>query len=198
MKGIIVLNGEKYSGEIDTADSYVLAVDGGYAFCAERGIKVDGSVGDFDSLPFIPENAVVYPEEKNLTDGEIAVRKMEELGIKNVEIYCGGGKRDDHYLGNLGLLLLAESLGITAVFITDYTKIRVIDGTYSFNEKIGTTVSVIPSGKGVIYTAVEGLKYPANELYLKPFDNRAVSNVTTENRVTVYVNGKAFLIVVKN
>lgn len=51
--------------------------------------------GDFDSLGYIPADALVYPSRKNFTDGEIALDYLLTHGCTEIELYGGGGGRDD-------------------------------------------------------------------------------------------------------
>ena len=86
MKGVILLNGEPYKGEIDDTNALVFCADGAYNWAKGR-VRIDENLGDFDSaaeIPF-PRPAEIFPSEKNETDGEIALEKMlalaEEKGI---------------------------------------------------------------------------------------------------------------------
>ena len=105
MKGILLLNGEPYDGEIDDTSAVVVCCDGAYEW-AKNKVRIDKNVGDFDSLKYIPTPAPeeIYPAEKDYTDGEIALKKLIALGVDEIEIYGGGGGREDHFLGNLQLL----------------------------------------------------------------------------------------------
>lgn len=103
MKGIILLNGEPYAGDIGKKEGdIVLAADGALAWAKDK-IGIDITAGDFDSLGYVPANSVVYPSEKNFTDGEIALDLLIGKGCREIEIYGGGGKREDHFFGNLQL-----------------------------------------------------------------------------------------------
>ena len=113
MKGILLLNGDPYEGEIDAEGALVYCCDGAYAW-AKGKVRIDKNVGDFDSLdekPF-PEPDEIYPSEKNFTDGEIALFKLIDAGVDEIKIYGGGGGREDHFLGNIHLLYRAYSAGV--------------------------------------------------------------------------------------
>ena len=80
MKGVILLNGEPYKGEIDDTNALVFCADGAYNWAKGR-VRIDENLGDFDSaaeIPF-PRPAEIFPSEKNETDGEIALEKMLAL-----------------------------------------------------------------------------------------------------------------------
>ena len=54
MKGIILLNGEPYSGEIKRDGAIVYCCDGAYEW-AKAKVKIDKNLGDFDSLGYVPD-----------------------------------------------------------------------------------------------------------------------------------------------
>lgn len=83
MKAIILLNGEPFRGEIDTSGAYVYCCDGAYSWANGR-VKIDETLGDFDSLNELPDPPPqeVYPSEKNMTDGEIALFRAIEAGAQ--------------------------------------------------------------------------------------------------------------------
>jgi len=62
-------------------------------------------LGDFDSLGYIPEDARVFPVEKDDTDVMLAIRHGLGCGCREFFIYGGmEGKRLDHTLANLQAL----------------------------------------------------------------------------------------------
>ncbi len=161
MKGIILLNGEPYEGHIDDTKAIVVCCDGAYDW-AKGKLRIDKNVGDFDSLGYIPTPAPeeIYPAEKDYTDGEIALKKLIALGVDEVEIYGGGGGREDHFLGNLQLLYYAHMHGVKTKMITAHSEIFPADGKVQFNGLKGITVSVLPFGGDVHIMGSTGLKYP--------------------------------------
>ena len=87
------------------ANALVWAADGGVAYCKKLNITPDYIIGDFDSLGYIPEKAEVLPVQKDNTDMAAAVEKAEAFGCDTFFIYGGTGKRLDHTLANLALLI---------------------------------------------------------------------------------------------
>ena len=71
MKGIILLNGEPYSGKIDAGGAEVYCCDGAYRWAKGR-VRIDKNVGDFDSLGEIPDPAPeeVIPPKRTLQTGK--------------------------------------------------------------------------------------------------------------------------------
>ncbi|MBP5193196.1 MAG: thiamine diphosphokinase [Clostridia bacterium] len=188
MDGIILLNGDPYSGKIETEGKFVICCDGALEWATRAGVSVDLCVGDFDSLGYMPCNAKVFPVEKNLTDGEIALDEAKERGIKRVEIYGGSGRREDHFFGNVGLLLKARSLDVDATFFSDYTEFRLAEGRVEINEKAGTTVSLFSISEFLHINRSEGLKYSADGLTLRRGESRCLSNILTKDKAAIEIS----------
>lgn len=195
MKGIILLNGEPYTGRIDDGGALVYCCDGAYKW-AKGKVRIDENVGDFDSLDIVPfpEPEEIYPAEKDFTDGEIAVKKMLAAGADEIEIYGGFGGREDHFLGNLQLLYLAHESGVKCVMISEKTKIFVSSGHISLGEYVGKTISVLPFGAPLHIMGSEGLKYGYPEV-LRLGECRGVSNVVESGCASLDVRGAALIII---
>lgn len=182
MRAIILLNGEPFQGDISAENAYVICCDGAYTWAKGR-VRIDENLGDFDSLsetPF-PDPICKFPVEKNETDGELAIDRALELKCDGVVIYGGGGKREDHFLGNLHLLLKAKMGGMQyAAMMTNDAEIFLVGkGKHGFARRKGQTVSVLPFGGDAHIMESEGLYYPMKGLRLNYGSTRGVSNVTT-------------------
>ena len=181
MKGIILLNGEPYEGQINRdKEDFVVCADGALSW-AKGKIRIDACAGDFDSLGYIPEAVIVYPSEKDYTDGEIALFMLIDKGYKEIEIYGGGGKREDHFFGNLQLLYAAYLKGVKAVLKTAYSDITCESGKIVFDGEKGRTVSLAPVGLSAHIIKSEGLKYPLKDLTLSAGTCRGVSNIVVSD-----------------
>ncbi|MGN1104887.1 MAG: thiamine diphosphokinase [Candidatus Coproplasma sp.] len=181
MKGILLLNGEPYLENIDAEGAFVTCCDGAYEWANGR-VRIDENVGDFDSLPYIPNPppTEIYPAEKDFTDGEIALRKLIARGVTEVEIYGAGGGREDHFLGNLHLLYFAHMQGVKAKIITQSSIIFVGSGRVELNGIKGKTFSVLPFGGKVHIMYGRGFKYDYPES-LSYGECRGISNVAVED-----------------
>lgn len=161
MKGVLLLNGEPYNGKIDDNNALIVCCDGAYEW-AKGKLRIDKNVGDFDSLGYMPTPAPeeIYPAEKDYTDGEIALKKLIACGVDEIEIYGGGGGREDHFLGNLQLLYSAHKQGVKIKMITERSEIFPASGKVEFKGLTGKTVSVLPFGGKAHIMGSTGLKYP--------------------------------------
>lgn len=200
---IILLNGEGYNGEIDGENAVVLCADGAYRW-AKRKIKIDENLGDFDSLdetPFPPPKEI-YPTQKDCTDGEIALEKalaLVEAGkASRIEIYGGGGGREDHFLGNLHLLYRAQKSGVFCVMKTNYADIFVAEGKIVLENVKGKTVSLFPFGGDAHIMDSAGLFYAAEDLTLPYGVCRGVSNVATADRAEIFCDKGVLLVFVNH
>ena len=195
MKGILLLNGDAYEGEIDAQDALVYCCDGAYAW-AKNKVKIDKNIGDFDSLKEIPypPPEEIFPSEKDYTDGEIAIKKLIEAGVEKIEIYGGGGGREDHFLGNLQLLYLGHMSGVICEMVTKNSLIFPADKKIFLGKFKGKTFSVLPFGGSSHIISYKGVKYPyPNEL---TYGNcRGISNIVTEVDAYLQVEGLVLIIV---
>ena len=195
MKGILLLNGEPYPGNINADGAVVYCCDGAYSWAKGR-VRIDKNIGDFDSLAEVPypEPEEVYPAKKDYTDGEIALKKMLSSGVDEIEIYGGGGGREDHFLGNLHLLYSAHSAGAKCKLITQNSIIFPASGKINFGEYKEKTISVLPFGGSLHIMNSRGLKYsyPPTIAY---GECRGISNIVEEKDAYLTVKGVALVII---
>lgn len=199
MKAIILLNGEPYAGKIDAFEAHVYCCDGAYEWAKDK-VRIDENLGDYDSLSYLPTPAPteIFPAEKNFTDGEIALSRAVKSGAREIEIYGGGGGREDHFLGNLHLLYAALEAGANAVMYNNRTRIFAGTGKISLDGLCGRTLSIVPFGGNAHIIESSGLKYPLLGLDLVYGSTRGISNVAvsdrahilTRDRVLIFVNGE--------
>lgn len=198
MKGILLLNGEPYRGKIDCSDALAVCCDGAYNW-ARKKVRPDKNVGDFDSVRFKPRPAPeeVFPAEKDMTDGEIGIKKLLSAGCKSVEIYGGGGGRTDHFLGNLHLMKIAFDSGVPCTMHLNGGLAYLAGGKILLGKFCGKTVSVLPFGAPLHIMDSKGLKYAYPE-YIPYGSTRGISNIVeneaaylkTENCALIIVNDK--------
>lgn len=196
MKAIILLNGEPYRGKIDADGARVYCCDGAYEWAKEK-VEIDENLGDYDSLSYLPEPrpAEIYPSEKNSTDGEIALFRAIKAGADEIEIYGGGGKREDHFLGNLHLLYAACDKGVRAKMITNGAYLFAAENRVEIDGARGRTLSIVPFGGTAHIMESGGLKYPLHELTLRYGSTRGISNVALDDSAYIVARGRVLVIV---
>lgn len=178
-RAVILLNGEPYRGRM--REGYVYCCDGAYEWAKGR-IKIDETLGDFDSLSYLPDPPPreVFPSEKNDTDGELALRRAVAAGFEEIVIYGGGGGREDHFLGNLHLLYAALKRGVRAEMVTNHARIFAAEGETSLRGALGRTVSLVPFGGPAHILESRGFYYPLPETFVYG-STLGISNVVTED-----------------
>lgn len=198
MKGILLLNGQPYSGEINCENAVVYCCDGAYEWAKGR-VRIDKNVGDFDSLSYLPypPPEEIYPAEKNFTDGEIALRKMLGAGVNEVQIYGGGGGREDHFLGNLQLLYYCRARGVQAVMINDGAFIFAASGRIALGEYVGKTFSALPFGERLRIIESEGCKY-AYPPEITLGECRGISNVAVSESAFLQTDPRDCALIIIN
>lgn len=99
----------------------VIAADGGLRYARECGLNVDFTVGDFDSLGYVPdgENVAVLPVQKDTTDLYEAVQIGAARGCTLFHLYGGTGGRIDHTVANLSLLGGMAEKGLRGILYGD-------------------------------------------------------------------------------
>lgn len=180
---------------IDDKNSYVYCCDGAYSW-AKNKVKIDETLGDFDSLNEAPNPPPleVFPSEKDCTDGEIALFRAMKAGYFQIEIYGGGGGREDHFIGNLHLLFAAAKGGAEAVLITNYARIFAGEGRMELKGEKGKTVSVVPFGGDAHIIDCDGFYYPMPDTFFYG-STRGISNVVTKERASFTSKGKVLVFV---
>lgn len=160
------------------AGDFVLAADGGYAHLQQLGMTPDGIIGDFDSLGYIPENAQVFPVEKDDTDAMLAVKKGLELGYKVFFLYgCLEGPRLDHTVAIFQTLQYITSHGGTGYAIGKDVIVTVLqEGALEFAPDCTGIFSAFCMGKPAEGVTLEGLQYTLQEGLLTPEYPLGVSN----------------------
>ena len=98
-------------------------------------------------------------------------------GVREIEIYGGGGGREDHLFGNMQLLYAAHKAGAHAVLHTKYSDISCGSGKIEWRGMQGRTISLAPVGERAHILESEGLRYPLIGLTLQAGSCRGVSNV---------------------
>jgi len=169
-KLIIVLNGElsddleKYKKRLIDNQNFIIACDGGYNNCKKLNIKPDLILGDFDSLQeFEFNNSIKFPKEKDKSDFELAIDYGFEKGFKDFEIWGAIGKRLDHTLFNISLLLRIKKEGGNANIYHPPYIVFIIDKEYNFGVRNSGFVSFYPLTSEIKGLTIKGMKYELNE-----------------------------------
>lgn len=168
--------------------SVVVCCDGAAAKLIRHGREPQAIVGDGDSLnPSIRRkyaDIIHQEEEQESNDLSKAFRFCLRQGWRDLVIVGATGKREDHTLGNVSLLM--DYMPQARVeMLTDYGLFTPVEGDSEFEAFPGEQVSIFNMGCSRLRG--EGLVFP-----LSPFTRwwQGTLNETTSEKFRLYTDGK--------
>ena len=170
-------------------EDYLLAADGGLRHLEKLGLHPDGIIGDFDSLGFVPQEAQVFPVEKDDTDAMLAARKGLELGFREFLFYGSlDGPRLDHTISNFQTLQFLADRGARGYLVgRDYLVTVIRNETVMFPAEAEGILSLFCLGPDAQGVTLENLQYPLENASLTAGFPLGVSNhfIGRPARITV-------------
>ena len=198
MKNCIIFCAGGFSGLLEavTEQDLVIAADGGLRHTQQLGIAPHAILGDFDSLGYVPQDARVFPVEKDDTDAMLAVRHGLEIGCDRFMLYgTMDGPRLDHTLANFQTLqFLADRNAQGYLVGNDYIATVLKNGSVTFPASARGIVSVFCMGGQACGVTLEGLKYPLTNGVIQSGHPLGVSNHFIGQRSTISVTDGSLLI----
>lgn len=189
---VILANGEYPTHELPlrilSESAFVVCCDGAANEYIARGHTPDVIIGDGDSLS--PDNKIRFAPiilqiaDQETNDQTKAVQYLQSKGYRKIAIVGATGKREDHTLGNISLLIDYMKSGIEVRTFTDYGVFIPVKDSQTFASHAGQQVSILNFGaKGL---KGEGLVYP-----LSDFSNwwQGTLNEATSNEFTIHCTG---------
>ena len=190
MKPACTVVGAMEPGPMVLAPGLVIAADGGLAHLKAQGAAPDLTVGDFDSLGYVPDgNVIRHPPEKDDTDTMLALRLGLERGYDTFVLYgCLGGRMDHAYANFQALVYLAENGARGYLLGPGGEAVTVIqDGALWFPSSCRGIVSVFCPGGTAEGVYERGLKYALEDAVLTSGHPLGVSNEFTGQPARVVV-----------
>jgi len=190
---VILANGEYPSHplplQVLTEAPYVVCCDGGADEYINKGHIPDAIIGDGDSLSaesILHFSSILHQiTDQESNDQTKSVNFLLSQGKQNIAIVGATGKREDHTLGNISLLIEYMRAGATVRMLTDYGIFEPCRDTKTFTCQPGQQISIIN------FSATElrgdGLTYP-----LSDFTNwwQGTLNGCTGTEFTIYAKGE--------
>lgn len=180
----------------------VIAADSGIRHAAALGVTPELWTGDFDSVddglrsthPDVPVE--VFPPEKDITDGEIAVEAAQARGATDLLLVGAfGGARADHaFLHLAAAMRLAES-GVPCLLTSGHQEgVPLLPGgARQFDYAAGTLFSVI-AFSDLTGLTLTGAKWPLTDRAV-PFGSSLTLSNEVSGRLEVSLgSGRAMLI----
>lgn len=202
MKAVVLCDGEvaekeKLLSDVNDAD-LLIAADGGAGKAAKYGIEPDVIIGDLDSYEVTGNEAaeVIRDPGQETNDLEKALKYAKEKSAKTVIVYGATGKRLDHTLKNLSVLLQFNNQFNSIFFKDRYSTIRIIHSPFKEEFPLQTSVSLFPLSGTVEGITTQGLKYPLKNGTLQNGRQDGSSNETVEKTVEInFKKGDLLLLV---
>lgn len=194
---VIIANGEfpthKHPLSCIKDASYIICLDGALQDSLNNNITPDIIIGDGDSISdkLKEEYAhlLLLYSDQNTNDLTKAVNYCVEKRLKKIKIVAATGKREDHTLGNISLLLEYMN-DVEVEIVTDYGIFTPISSTTKFKSMAGQQVSIFNLDNSPITS--HNLKYPLNNMIL---DNlwKGTLNDSLGEWFTIETNGKTIV-----
>ena len=166
IEAVILANGDYPSNEkplqILEEAPIVVCCDGGANEYIAKGHLPNIIIGDGDSLS--EENRLKHASllhhipDQETNDQTKAVQYLLAQGKRNIAIVGATGKREDHTIGNVSLLMEYMRMGAVVRSYTDYGVFIPCKDTCTFNCNIGQQVSIFNFTAKNLQS--EGLAYP--------------------------------------
>ena len=151
-------------------------------------------VGDLDSLSAAAREGfgdrLVSLPSQQASDLEKALLWAAENGAEQATVLGATGRREDHSLGNL--LMLMTDFGMQVNLLTDTGTFSAVRESRSFGSFPGQSVSLFPESAEVLITT-SGLEYPLENRPLVPL-HRGTSNRCAGDKFSVVTVGGAVLV----
>lgn len=172
--------------------SFVVCCDGAADRYIATGCVPDAIVGDGDSISaenrekFAHLLHIISEQESN--DQTKAVRHLMERGTRRIAIVGATGRREDHTIGNISLLIEYARTGCDVRSFTDHGVFIPCNGTTTHKCRKGQQVSIFSITARDL--SAEGLLYPIYD-----FNNwwQGTLNECTGEEFTINANGEYLL-----
>lgn len=133
MKRCVIIGGadihsyERIKKELSENDFYIFC-DSGLKHMAPLGVIPDLIVGDFDSheKPDLSVETMILPREKDDSDTVFAAKEGLKRGFDDFLLLGAAGRRLDHTLCNVSILLMLEEKGKKARLLDDFSVMEII------------------------------------------------------------------------
>lgn len=179
-------------------DDYCIFCDAGLRHREALCVTPSLIVGDFDSTdnPNLEVETIVLPCEKDDTDTFYAVKEGIKRGFTDFLLLGVVGRRLDHTLGNISILLYLHKKGFNAQIIDDYSIMEIADEKEKEIKPTYPYFSLMNVSGDVSGVTIKNAKYELNDADISCDYQYALSNETVNGKVaTVSIkDGKMLLI----
>tara|TARA_B100000242_G_C42899374_1_gene417163 strand:- start:65 stop:685 length:621 start_codon:yes stop_codon:yes gene_type:complete len=176
--------------EIALAQLNIGADSGGYVYLG-YGHKPDIVVGDLDSFIYTHHKdiKVLKLPDQETNDLEKSLEYALDKGAKSVCILGAVGKRFDHSLKNLSVLLRYLDRFEDIRFKDNHGELFLVRSPYTPKQAIGTGISFFPVFEPVKNFSSTGVKYPLKDSVLAMGVQDGTSNEITSKDALIHFDG---------
>jgi len=189
-----------FCGALAERADVICAADSGLIAAEDAGIKPDFIAGDMDSLDdesrllkYPQEIIFRFPEDKDFTDTEIAVKMLRERGCGSIILAGGGGGRLSHLFAVKTIFERADDV---TEWYTKNEKIFLLKGALSLPVRKDNLISVFPLGAPPFRASSMNLKWPLDEVRWEG-GFTGISNAPLAGEVFLRAQAGKFLIIVE-
>lgn len=179
----------------------VIAADSGMRHAAPLGLAPELWTGDFDSVEDglraghedVPTE--IFPADKDMTDGEIAIEAALARGANElVLVGAFGGARADHAFLHLAVALRLAESGTPCLLTSGHQEgVPLLPGERSFDYDAGTLFSVL-AFSDLSGLSVDGAKWPLTDRDVPFGTSLTLSNEVAGSLSVRLESGRALLI----
>lgn len=191
MKAVILCDGEAPErgyilSDLEGSDLFI-AADGGAYSALELDLQPDIITGDFDSYEITGNETatLINNPDQETNDLEKALFVALERGITHVTVFGATGKRVDHTLKNLSVLLQFNKRFKKICFKDNRSTITVIQSPFKKAFPLKSSISLFPLSGEVSNVTTRGLRYPLKNESLKNGYQDGTSNESIEKIVEI-------------
>jgi len=178
----------------------IVAADGGSNQAVKFGVFPHVVVGDLDSITEetkaqLPDATLVKIHNQDFCDIEKALDYIVAENYRKVLVVGMEGKRFDFTLSNFSVIWNYVG-ALDMEFLGEGWKAYPLKGKQSFDEPVGTVVSLIPFGpsNGI---ALKGLKYPLSNASYDVGQTGVSNSVESVPFQTEIVNGRMLMVILQ-
>ncbi len=204
IRAIIVLGVASMIPEIK-GDDVIICADSRLIPAMEAGAPIHHLVGDMDSISEEVINKIDrsktnihrFPREKDMSDGEIAIRLAMEIGASSIIITGGKDGRSDHLLSTYYLPYLVGGDIDIEIFMGDDRSILLRAPKEIMLRTSSSVVSLVPV-KGDCLVSTRGLKWELKNELLRFGSTRGIHNEAVLDVLTIICTKGDLLVILSD
>ena len=183
----------------------VIAADSGLHTAQKLNMHVDFVVGDFDSVDASAlaratsahTQAIRHSADKDFTDLESALLLAVDKNSQHIIIVTAGGGRLDHQFGFVAAMFNPKLCNCKVEALWQSNRLFALQGpaTCDFATQIGDTVALQSFSNKSEKISTSGLQWQLTNESLNNFETRGVSNIATNEHVSVSVELGQLLVI---